>query len=67
LASREIIGEALGILIERERITADQAFDILRRASKHLHIRLVEVAQNLIDTGEDPDTGQEHLPMSSFP
>ena len=66
LASREIIGEALGILIERERITADQAFDILRRASKHLHIRLVEVAQNLIDTGEDPDTGQEHL-LSSFP
>jgi GAF domain-containing protein len=58
LASREIIGEAMGILMERERISADQAFDILRRASLHLHIKLQEVAQNLIDTGEDPDTGQ---------
>jgi hypothetical protein len=57
LASRESIGQALGILMERERITADQAFDILRRASQHLNIKLREVAQNLIDTGEEPDTG----------
>jgi len=56
LASRETIGEALGILMERERITAGQAFDILRRASQHLNVKLREVAQNLVDTGEDPDT-----------
>jgi hypothetical protein len=58
LSSRETIGEALGILIERERITAQQAFDILRRASQHLNVKLREVAQNLVDTGEDPDTGE---------
>ena len=57
LSTRETIGEALGILMERERITADQAFDILRRASQHLNIKLRDVAQNLIDTGESPDTG----------
>ena len=57
LRTREIIGEASGILMERERITADQAFDILRRASQHLNIKLREVAQNLVDTGESPDTG----------
>jgi len=57
LATREIIGEAMGILMERERITAHQAFDILRRASQHLNIKLREVAQNLVETGEDPDTG----------
>ena len=57
LSSREIIGEALGILMERERISADQAFDILRRASQHLNIKLREVAQTLVDTGVDPDTG----------
>jgi uncharacterized protein YjbJ (UPF0337 family)/GAF domain-containing protein len=57
LASRETIGEALGILMERERITAGQAFEILRRASQHLNIKLREVAQNLVNTGEDPDTG----------
>ncbi len=58
LSSRETIGEAMGILMERERITAQQAFDVLRRASQHLNVKLREVAQNLIDTGEDPDTGQ---------
>ena len=62
LGTRETIGEALGILMERERITANQAFDILRRASQHLNIKLREVAQNLVDTGESPDTG---LPSSS--
>jgi hypothetical protein len=62
LSSRETIGEALGILVERERITAQQAFDILRRASQHLNIKLREVAQNLVDTGEDPDTGRRPSP-----
>jgi hypothetical protein len=57
LSSREIIGQAEGILMERERITAVEAFDILRRASQHLNVKLREVAQNLVDTGEDPDTG----------
>jgi hypothetical protein len=57
LGTRETIGEALGILMERERITADQAFDILRRASQHLNVKLRDVAQSLVDTGESPDTG----------
>jgi DNA-directed RNA polymerase specialized sigma24 family protein len=56
LATREIIGQAQGILMERERITADQAFDILRRASQHLNIKLREVAQDLVDTGDRPPT-----------
>jgi AmiR/NasT family two-component response regulator len=52
-----MIGQAQGILMERERITADQAFDILRRASQHLNIKLRDIAQQLVDTGERPDTG----------
>ena len=58
LATREMIGQAQGILMERERISADAAFDILRRASQHLNIKLRVVAQNLVDTGERPDTGR---------
>jgi GAF domain-containing protein len=58
LGSRETIGEALGILMEREHITSEEAFAILRRASQHLNIKLREVARNLIVTGEDPDTGK---------
>jgi GAF domain-containing protein len=57
LRSRQIIGQAQGILMEREQISADAAFDILHRASQHLHIKFGEVAQNLIDTGERPNTG----------
>jgi AmiR/NasT family two-component response regulator len=52
-----MIGEAQGILMERERITADQAFDILRRASEHLNTKIRDVAQALVDTGESPQTG----------
>jgi GAF domain-containing protein len=61
LSTRETIGEALGILMERERISADQAFAILRSASQHLNIKLREVAQQLVDTGEDPVTGSDQV------
>ena len=60
LRTRELIGQAQGILIERERITADQAFDVLRRASQHMNIKLRDVAETLIETGETPDTGPTH-------
>ena len=62
LVTRELIGQAQGILIERERITGDQAFGILRQASQHLNIKLREVAQNLVDTGERPDIGTDNSP-----
>lgn len=57
LLTRELIGQAQGILMERERINANQAFDVLRRASQHLNIKLREVAETLVETGESPDTG----------
>ena len=57
--SRELIGQAQGILMEHERVTAEQAFDILRRASQHLNEKLRDVAQNLVDTGESPNTGDD--------
>ena len=55
LDSRQTIGQAMGILMERETITSDAAFTILRRASQHLNIKLREVAKNLVEMGEDPD------------
>lgn len=54
LVTREVIGQAQGILMERERITPDEAFDILRRASQHLNRKLRDVAQDLVDTGKRP-------------
>lgn len=52
LSSREIIGQAQGILMERERITSDQAFRLLRQSSQHLNRKLRVIAQEVVDTGE---------------
>lgn len=56
LASRQVIGRAEGILMQRELISAEDAFDLLRRASQHLNTKLREVAQVVVDTGEVPPT-----------
>ena len=52
LSTREVIGQAEGILIERERLTPEQAFDVLRKVSQHLNLRLRDLAQYVVDTGE---------------
>jgi AmiR/NasT family two-component response regulator len=61
LVTRELIGQAQGILMERERITAVQAFNVLRQASQHLNVKLREVAQDLVENGERPETGTAPL------
>ncbi|MFD2091815.1 GAF and ANTAR domain-containing protein [Blastococcus deserti] len=52
--SRDVIGQAKGILMERYKITADQAFGVLARASQELNRKLVDVAHELTDTGAVP-------------
>jgi hypothetical protein len=49
LISRETLGEAAGILMERDKISAPRALQILRQASQRLNLKLGEVAQNMID------------------
>lgn len=48
VASREIIGEAKGILMERESCSRDTAFDMLRRASQRENRKLRELAEELV-------------------
>lgn len=52
LSSRDVIGEANGILMERLKVSPEDAFDVLRRSSQHLNVKLREVAQRLAETGE---------------
>jgi hypothetical protein len=52
LASRDVISQAKGILMERHRLTPDDAFDVLRRASQTLNVKLKKVAEHLAETGE---------------
>ena len=54
LETRTVIGQAMGILMERRKITADEAFDELRTASQHANVRLAELAQGLTQSGEWP-------------
>ena len=53
--SHRAIGQAVGILVERHRLTPGGAFQLLRRASQDRNIRLREIAQRVIETGLDPD------------
>lgn len=54
MATREMIGQAVGILVERKRITSRDAFDLLVRASQRTHVKLRDIAQVVVDTGMDP-------------
>ncbi len=51
LASRDVIGQAKGILMERHRLSADEAFAELRRVSVNHNRKLREVAAELVATG----------------
>jgi len=51
LASRDLIGQAKGILMERYKITADAAFALLARISQDTNRKLTEVAEQLSQTG----------------
>jgi GAF domain-containing protein len=48
LASRELIGEAKGILMQQQSCTRDEAFDILRRASQRENRKLRDLAESLV-------------------
>lgn len=45
IGSRDVIGQAKGILMARGGITADEAFDHLRRTSQDLNVKLADVAR----------------------
>ena len=59
LLSRDVIGQAKGILMERLKLTPEDAFDALRRSSNRLNEKLQAVAPNLAETGEF-DTSNLH-------
>jgi len=51
LVNRDIIGQAKGILMERFKITADQAFNALAKVSQDTNRKLYAVAEDLSSTG----------------
>ena len=47
LQTRDVIGQAKGILMQQQGIGAGQAFDLLRQASQDLNTKLTQVAKTL--------------------
>lgn len=55
VASRHLIGQAQGILMERYQVDADRAFEVLRRYSQHQNIKLRVIAEKVINQQNLPD------------
>jgi hypothetical protein len=49
LASRDVIGQAKGMLMERYGVNAIQAFDLLRRLSQDSNTPLVQIAADVVE------------------
>jgi GAF domain-containing protein len=52
--ARKLVGQAMGILMERYDLDGDRAFEVLRRYSQQNNRKLRDVAQELIDTRRLP-------------
>jgi ANTAR domain/GAF domain len=59
LESSRVIGMAMGILMSSKLLTADQAFDALRRASQDSNRKLRDVALDVTETGMLPQPGRQ--------
>ena len=59
IASRTLIGQAEGILMERFDLLPAQAFAVLTRISQHGNVRLHLVALELVKTRKLPETSKE--------
>ncbi len=54
LESRAVIDQAKGVLVERYKITPDQAFQLLTRVSMSTNQKVRDIADRLVHTGELP-------------
>lgn len=55
MESHRLVGQAIGILVERHRLMPAQAFQRLRAASQNRNLKLREVARRVIETGAEPE------------
>jgi hypothetical protein len=56
LGSRDLIGQAKGILMEQRSIDAQEAFNLLRQTSQQLNVKLRDVAARLVERRQLPDS-----------
>jgi GAF domain-containing protein len=49
LHTRKVIGQAIGLIMERYQLNEERAFAFLVRASSHSNIKVRDIAQNMVD------------------
>jgi hypothetical protein len=59
LASRDIIGQAKGVLMERFGVDADKAFLLLRRLSQETNTPVADISQRLLRTAGQSDSSAQ--------
>lgn len=55
MLSRQMLGEATGLLRGKYGLTSDQAFGVTRRISSQHNIKLRVITQQIVQTGALPD------------
>jgi GAF domain-containing protein len=55
LESRDVIGQAKGILMARRNCTPDAAFEALRQASQYRNVKLRDIAEQVVYLGDLED------------
>ncbi|GAB3878785.1 hypothetical protein GCM10029964_029980 [Kibdelosporangium lantanae] len=53
LATRDVIRQAKGILMQPEGVSAGEAFDLLRRASQDMNVKVADLARTIADRHAD--------------
>lgn len=54
LATRTLIGEAIGLVMERFKLNDERAFAFLKRLSSHRNVKMRLLAQELVDEANQP-------------
>ena len=67
LTSRDVIGQAKGIIMERFRINAARAFEVLKKQSQQSNTPLIEIALNLVAIDEPAGGHQPRAQPSASP
>lgn len=63
MQSRHVIGIAQGVLAVRYGIAYDTAFEVLRRLSNELNVKLRDLAQQVADQRGLPDSAHDRSPL----
>jgi hypothetical protein len=55
IVTHRAVGQAVGILVERHRVLPEEAFARLKRASQDNNVKMRDLADRMLETGEEPE------------